>query len=315
MKPFIVVCDGMDKDVFSTLTQISEIDVHPEPKNSQDTIKELLPKASALIIRSATNVTAETLEAAPNLKLVIRAGEGTDNIDKKACEAKGVKVANTPGANNNSAAEHAIALMMTVLRNTSAADKTMKSGGWDKNKFTGVELSNKKIGIVGFGRIGQIVAKRLQGFEPEVLFFDPFMEKSELPYANKAADLKEVFSTCDIITLHTPLMEKTKGMVNAELLDLMPKHSILVNASRGGIVDEQALLATLKAGKIRGAGFDVFATEPLEENSPLRTLENIVLTPHLGASTEEAQLRVGEMAVNQIKEFFLNNNLLNEVRS
>lgn len=305
----------MDKEVFETLTSISEFDVHPEPKNSQDTINELLPKASALIIRSATTVTAETLEKAPNLKLVIRAGEGTDNIDKKACEAKGVKVANTPGANNNSAAEHAVALMMTVLRHTAAADKTMKSGGWDKNKYTGIELSNKKVGIVGFGRIGQIVAKRLQGFEPEVLFFDPFIEKSDLPYAKKAADLKEVFSTCDIITLHTPLMDKTKGMVNAELLNSMPSHSVLINASRGGIVDENALLDVLKNKKIRAAGFDVFATEPLEENSPLRSLENLVLTPHLGASTEEAQLRVGEMAVHQIKEFFLNSNLLNEVKA
>lgn len=315
MKPFIVVCDGMDKEVFSTLTSNTEFDVHPEPKNSQDTIKELLPKAHALIIRSATKVTAETLELASNLKLVIRAGEGTDNIDKKACEAKGVKVANTPGANNNSAAEHAIALMMTVLRKTAAADKTMKSGGWDKSKYTGVELSEKKIGIVGFGRIGQIVAKRLQGFEPKVLFFDPFIEKSELPYVTKATDLKELFSSCDIVTLHTPLMEKTKGLVNSELLNAMPSHSILVNASRGGIVDEEALLQVLKEGKIRAAGFDVFATEPLAEDSPLRQLENIVLTPHLGASTEEAQLRVGEMAVHQINEFFLNQNLLNEVKA
>ncbi len=315
MKPFIVVCDGMDKKVFETLQAVGEFDVHPEPKNSQDTIKELLPKAHALVIRSATTITPETLEQAPNLKLVIRAGEGTDNIDKKACEAKGVKVANTPGANNNSAAEHAIALMMTVLRKTAAADATMKNGGWDKSKYTGVELSNKKVGIVGFGRIGQIVAKRLQGFEPEVLFFDPFVEKSELPYAKKAADLKEIFSTCDVITLHTPLMEKTKGMVNSELLNSMQSHAVIVNASRGGIVDEEALLQVLKDKKVRAAGFDVFATEPLQENSELRKLDNLVLTPHLGASTEEAQLRVGEMAVSQLKEFFLNDNLLNEVKA
>ncbi|MCF8058669.1 MAG: hydroxyacid dehydrogenase [Bacteriovoracaceae bacterium] len=315
MKPFILVCDGMDKEVFQSLQAITDLEIHPEPKNSQDSIKELLPKAHALVIRSATTVTPELLEMAPNLKLVIRAGEGTDNIDKVACASKGVKVANTPGANNNSAAEHAIALMMTVLRNTAAADKTMKSGGWDKNKYTGIELSNKKVGIVGFGRIGQIVCKRLQGFEPQVLFFDPFIEKSEFSYAKKAKDLKEIFSTCDIITLHTPLMDKTKGMVNKELLESMPSHSILINASRGGIVDEAALLDVLKSGKIRAAGFDVFATEPLEENSELRKLENIVLTPHLGASTEEAQLRVGEMAVNQLKEFFLNDNLLNEVKA
>jgi D-3-phosphoglycerate dehydrogenase len=315
MQPHIVVCDGMDKSIFEGLMNMSEFNVHPEPKNSQDTIASLLPTASALIIRSATKVNADLLEKAPHLKLVIRAGEGTDNIDKAACAAKGVKVANTPGANNNSAAEHAIALMMTVLRKTAEANATMKNGGWDKSKYTGVELANKKVGVVGFGRIGQIVAKRLSGFEPDLLFFDPFVEKSDLPYARKAKDLNEIFSTCDVITLHTPLMEQTKGMVNAELLNLMQPHAVLVNASRGGIVNEEALLQVLKDKKIRAAGFDVFATEPLEENSPLRSLENITLTPHLGASTEEAQLRVGEMAVHQTKEFFVNNNLLNEVRA
>ncbi|MAF76541.1 MAG: 3-phosphoglycerate dehydrogenase, partial [Halobacteriovoraceae bacterium] len=310
MKPFILVCDGMDKDVFSNLQSISEFEVHPEPKNSQETIAELLPKATALVIRSATTVTAETLEKAPHLKLVIRAGEGTDNIDKKACEAKGVKVENTPGANNNSAAEHAIALMMTTLRHTANATATMKNGGWDKSKFTGLELTNKKVGIVGFGQIGQIVAKRISGFEPEVLFFDPTVEKSDLPYATKVNDLKELFSTADVITLHTPLMDQTRGMVNAELLGLMKPKAVLINASRGGIVDEKALYDTLSEKKIYAAGFDVFATEPLEEDSPLRKLENIVLTPHLGAGTEEAQLRVGQMAVHQLKEFFLNNTVL-----
>ncbi|MBC98757.1 MAG: 3-phosphoglycerate dehydrogenase [Halobacteriovoraceae bacterium] len=315
MKPFILVCDGMDKDVFSNLQSISEFEVHPEPKNSQETIAELLPKATALVIRSATTVTAETLEKAPHLKLVIRAGEGTDNIDKKACEAKGVKVENTPGANNNSAAEHAVALMMTTLRHTAAANMTMKNGGWDKSKYTGLELTNKKVGIVGFGRIGQIVAKRIQGFEPEVLFFDPFIEKSELPYAKKAKDLNEIFSTCDVITLHTPLMDKTKGMINSELLNLMKNKAVLVNASRGGIVDEAALEAVLKDKKIYAAGFDVFATEPLPEYSSLRKLDNLVLTPHLGAGTEEAQLRVGKMAVDQLQEFFINNNVVNEVKA
>ena len=315
MKPFILVCDGMDKGVFNELCQIDSFDVHPKAKNTQEEIKELLPKANALIIRSATKVTKELLELAPNLKYVIRAGEGTDNIDKVACGEKGVKVSNTPGANNNSAAEHAIALMMTTLRNTATAHKKMTEGGWDKSLYTGLELANKKVGIVGFGRIGQIVAKRIAGFEPQVLFFDPFLEKSDIPYATKAANLEEVFKTCDIVTLHTPLMDATRNMVNADLLNLMQPNSILINASRGGIVDEEALFDLLSNKKIRGAGFDVFATEPLEENSKLRSLDNLVTTPHLGASTEEAQLRVGQMAVNQISEFFNNNNLLNEVKA
>ena len=315
MKPLIVVCDGMDKTVFESLQAVKEFEVHPSAKLTQDEIKELLPKASALVIRSATKVTKEYLELAPNLKYVIRAGAGTDNIDKLACQERGVKVSNTPGANNNSAAEHAIALMMTVLRKTASASATMKNGGWDKSKFTGNELTGKKVGIVGFGQIGKIVAKRIAGFDPEVLFFDPSCESSDMPYCKKAESVEQVFSQCDIITLHTPLMDATRGMVNAELLSKMQSHAILINASRGGICDEQAVYNTLKEGKIRGAGFDVFATEPLPQDSNLRELDNIVLTPHLGAATQEAQLRVGEMAVNQLVEFFNNDNLLNEVRA
>tara|TARA_R110000868_G_scaffold220597_1_gene471925 strand:- start:591 stop:1538 length:948 start_codon:yes stop_codon:yes gene_type:complete len=315
MKPFIIVPDGFDKNLFKQLQSNSNLEVHPESKVDQTKLKELLPKASGLVIRSATTITPELLELAPNLKLVIRAGEGTDNIDKKACAAKGVKVANTPGANNNSAAEHAIALMMTVLRKTAEADASMKRGEWEKSKFTGVELADKKIGIIGFGRIGQIVAKRLAGFDPEITFFDPMVEKCDIPYAKKETDLKKIFSSCDIISIHVPLMPATKGMISRELLEAMPAHAILINAARGGLVDEEALADILKNNKIRGAGFDVFATEPLDANNKLKDLGNLVMTPHLGASTEEAQVRVGQMAVHQLNEFFVNNNLLNEVKA
>lgn len=314
MKPFIVVPDGFDKSLFEELKKNSNLEVHPTSKISQEELKTLLPKVNGLIIRSATTVNAELLELAPNLKIVIRAGEGTDNIDKNLCAQKGVKVANTPGANNNSAAEQAVALMMSCLRNTPFANKTMHEGKWEKNALTGLELWKKKVGIVGFGRIGQIVAKRISGFEPEVLFFDPVMEKSDLPNTRKVADLKEIFSTCDIVTIHTPLLPQTKGMVTGELLNLMKKDAILINAARGGIVDEEALYTLLKDKKIRGAGFDVFATEPLPADSKLIELDNLIMSPHVGASTEEAQFRVGEMAVHQINEFFVNNNLLNEVK-
>lgn len=314
MKPFIVVSDGFDKNQFAALCDVAEFEIYPERKISQDTLRELLPKINGLIIRSATTMNQELIDQAPNLKLIIRAGEGTDNIDKTYCAERGIKVANTPGANNNSAAEHAIALMMTVLRKTAWANKSMSEGKWEKALFAGNELANKKVGIVGFGRIGQIVAKRLAGFDPEVLFFDPFIEKSQLPYANKAKDLAEIFETCEIITLHTPLMDATKGMVNRSLLESMREDAILVNASRGGIVDEEALYDILKNKKIRAAGFDVFATEPLPADNSLKDLDNLVMTPHLGASTDEAQIRVGAMAVEQMKEFFINDNLLNEVR-
>ncbi len=315
MKPFIIIPDGFDKSLFQQLKNNSAFEVHPDSKVDQDRLRELLPKANGLVIRSATTITPELLALAPNLKLVIRAGEGTDNIDKKACAAHNVKVANTPGANNNSAAEHAIALMMTVLRHTAQADASMKNGQWEKSKFTGMELSNKKIGIIGFGRIGKIVAKRLAGFEPEIHFYDPSIEKCDLPYAKQENDLAAIFRECDIITIHIPFSEKNKGLVDRSMLESMQPHAILVNAARGGIVDEEALVDVLKNNKIRGAGFDVFASEPLPENNTLKTLPNLVMTPHLGASTEEAQVRVGQMAIDQLEEFFVKNNLLNEVKA
>ncbi len=315
MKPFILVCDGMDQLEFERLQANSNFEVHPNKKNSQDEIRSLLPKVNALVIRSSTNPDKDFIDQAPNLKYIIRAGEGTDNIDKAYCATKGIKVSNTPGANNNSAAEHAIALMMTVLRNTALAHKSMTESRWDKSLYTGLELANKKVGIVGFGRIGQIVAKRLQGFEPDILFFDPFIEKSDIPNSNKATDLNQIFKECDVITIHTPLMDQTKDMINADLMGLMKPSAILVNAARGKIVNEDDLYKILKEKKIRGAGFDVFATEPLPNDSKLRSLDNIILTPHLGASTEEAQVRVGKMSVDQLSEFFENNNLVNEVRA
>lgn len=315
MKPFIVTADGFDPQLFKELCSIDQFDVHPERKVTQEKLEELLPSIHGLVIRSATKVTPELLEKAPQLKYVIRAGEGTDNIDKKSCQQKGVSVSNTPGANNNSAAEHAIALMMSVLRYTPQAHMKLSQGGWDKNLYTGNEISGKTIGLVGFGRIGQIVAKRLAGFDPKVYFYDPFVDSCDLPYCQKQTDLKKLFSESDIISIHTPLMDATKGLIDRELLNSMKESAILVNASRGGIVDEQALYDVLKQEKIRGAGFDVFATEPLEKDSPLREIENLVLTPHLGAATHEAQFRVGEMVVQQLREFFLNNNLLNEVKA
>jgi D-3-phosphoglycerate dehydrogenase len=314
-KPFIVFSDGSDKEVFDKISQNAQLEVHPKPKVTQDELKGLLSKVSGLVIRSATKVNKELIDAAPNLKYVVRAGEGTDNIDKAYCKEKGIKVSNTPGANNNSAAEHAIALMLTVLRKTAAADASMKKGEWNKDAFTGNELSNKTIGVMGFGRIGQIVAKRLSGFEPEILFFDPLVHESQVKYATKVNTLEELFSRSDIISIHTPLIDATKGVVNAGLLGKMKPNAILVNAARGKIVNENDLFEALQTKKIRGAGFDVFANEPLEAESKLRQLDNIVLTPHLGGSTEEAQFRVGEMAAHQIVEFFVNNNLLNEVKA
>lgn len=315
MKPFILVCDGMDQNVFESLQGISEFEVFSKKKCTQEEIKELLPKVNGMVIRSATKPNKEMMDAAPNLKYIIRAGEGTDNIDKAYAAEKGIKVSNTPGANNNSAAEHAIALMMSTLRRTPWAHQSMKENRWDKSLFTGLELTNKKVGIMGFGRIGQIVAKRLQGFEVDITYFDPMVTSTDIPNCTRTESLEELFSENDIVTIHTPLLDATKNSVNYNLLSKMQPNAILINCARGGIVVEEDLLKALQEKRFRAAGFDVFATEPLPEDSALRGLNNLIMTPHLGASTEEAQVRVGEMSVTQLKEFFMNNNLLNEVKA
>ncbi|MCY4644366.1 MAG: hydroxyacid dehydrogenase [Bacteriovoracales bacterium] len=313
MKPFVVITDGMDARAFSGIKEDSLFEVHPKSPLTPKELKELLPRANALVIRSATKIDRELIDSAPRLKYIIRAGEGTDHIDKLYCKEKGIAVSNTPGANNNSAAEHALALMMSALRSIPQAHGSMKAYKWEKSRFTGLELWKKRVGIVGFGRIGQIVAKRLRGFETDTLFYDPFVTESPLDFCQKAKTLEEIFSTCDVVTLHTPLMEKTKNMVTASLLGLMGRNAILVNASRGKIVNEDDLYACLKEGRLRAAAFDVFAVEPLPKDSKLMGLDNFIMTPHLGAGTEEAQRRVGQMSVMQLREFFQNDKLLNEV--
>jgi len=316
MKKFnIVSADGLDPNIFQKLKNNPNFSTPDKAKLNDKELEAFLPEVEGLIIRSKTKPNKSFIDRCPNLKYIIRAGEGTDNIDKWYCQTKGIKVSNTPGANNNSAAEHALALTLTTLRHTANAHKSMIAGNWDKSKFLGNELTNKTIGIVGFGRIGQLYAKRVQGFDPEILFFDPNTKTTTIPNTKRVETLEEIFKKSDIVTIHVPLNDHTRGLVNKSLLNLMPAHAILINAARGGIVNEKDLYKALKENKIRGAGLDVFETEPLAVADPLRSLDNTILTPHLGGSTVEAQYRVGEMALNQIKEFFLNNSTVNEVRS
>ncbi len=311
MKPFVIVCDGMDNGLFDKLCSSSDFNVHKANKVKRDELIKIISSAHALIIRSATIVDDELLKHAKELKYIIRAGEGTDNIDKDICKKRDIKISNTPGANSNSAAEHAIALMFTIMRKTAFAHNTMTKGGWDKSKFTGVELANKTVGIMGFGKIGKTVAKRLSGFDTKILFYDPVVKEDKA--ATKVSELSLLFKQSDIITIHAPCIEQTQNAVDAEILSNMKETAFLINASRGGIVDEQALYKALKQNKIAGAALDVYGREPLDKNSALRELPNLVLTPHLGAATYDAQLRVGEMAILQLREFFINNNLINEV--
>lgn len=314
MKSLVLVADGMDSAVFKKLSETPELNVHPDPKPNPKQILDLLPEVEGLVIRSRTTCDTEFLDRAAKLKLIIRAGEGTDNIDKNFCAERGIKVANTPGANGPSAAEHAIALMFTVLRQTAQAHQSIIDGKWEKSQFTGLELAQKTLGLVGFGRVARHVAKKLSGFDLNVLFYDPFVTEKTIGQAKKVEELSELFQKSDIISLHLPLMPKTENLINKDLMSQMKPTSILINAARGKVMVEDDLYDILKNNKIRGAGLDVFQKEPLPLSTPLRTLKNVVLTPHLGASTAEAQLRVGEMVLNQIQQYFIHGNLMNEVK-
>lgn len=314
-KPFIVIADGFDSTLFKKLQENNSLEVHPAPKVTQEQLKELLPKVNGLVIRSATKVTKEIVDQALNLQYVIRAGEGTDNIDKLYCQEKGIKVSNTPGANSNSAAEHTIALMMTLMRNTAWANESMNLGHWEKSAYTGIELWQKTIGFIGFGSIGQIVAKRLSGFEIKVKYFTRHEKNHGLSYASWTPDMDEVFKDSDIVTLHIPKNATTANLITKKQLSLMKKDALLINCARGGVVNEDDLYDILKEKKIKGAALDVFSQEPLSPDSKLLKLDNLIKTPHLGASTKEAQVRVGQMCVHQLEEFFLHNHLLNEVKA
>ena len=312
-KPFIIVSDGMDKNIFSDLCAESAFDVHPESQVDGRQLEKLIPKTSAIIIRSKTEITANLLEKALYLKYIIRAGEGTDNIDKLACKQKGIAISNTPGANTHSAAEHAISLMFALLRHIPKAHESMAQGNWDKSLFVGQELACKKIGFVGFGRVGSLVAKKLIGFGPTILFFDPYVDKTPIENARAVDSLIDIFEQSDIISIHLPLVAKTKGIIQDKHIRSMKQTALLINTSRGEVIDEDALCQALVDHAFAGSGLDVFSEEPLASTSALRTLDNVVLTPHLGASTIEAQRRTAMMALDSLRAFFLDNNHINKV--
>jgi D-3-phosphoglycerate dehydrogenase / 2-oxoglutarate reductase len=255
----------------------------------------------AIITRSRTQVDAGLIQAAKNIKVIGRGGVGVDNIDIDAASRKGILVLNAPESNNVSAAELAIALMMAAARGIGRSDKQIRNGTWDR-KFLGRELKGATLGIVGLGRIGTLVTKRVQGLGMKVLAYDPYLSK------NRAEDLKvelydnlkQMLVKCDFLTVHTPLTEETFGMIGRDELACLPSHAVVVNAARGGIIQEDALADALKANKIFAAGLDVFVGEPPKTDHPLLSLDNIVLTAHLGANTEEAQARVGAEILDRV---------------
>jgi D-3-phosphoglycerate dehydrogenase len=288
-----------------------EVDVKTGMKPEE--LKACIGEYHGLVIRSATKVTAEIVDAAVNLKVIGRAGSGLDNVDKIAASKKGIVVMNTPGGNTITTAEHSIAMLFSVARLIPQATASMKAGKWEKKKFMGVELFNKTLGILGLGNIGTQVAKRAQGLEMNVIAYDPFLSEDKAGTLGiRKVSLDELFALSDFITIHTPMTPETKGIVNSETITKMKDGVRIINCARGGIVNEQDLYEALKSGKVAGAALDVFEKEPPVDN-PLLTLDSVICTPHLGASTEEAQENVALAVAEQIVDYLASGTIRNAV--
>ncbi len=260
-----------------------------------------VPEADALLVRSATTVDAEVLAAAPKLKIVARAGVGLDNVDVDAATERGVLVVNAPTSNIHSAAEHALALLLSASRQIPAADATLRERTWKRSKFSGTEIFGKTVGIVGLGRIGQLVASRIEAFGTHVIAYDPYVSPARAAQLGiELLPLDELLARADFISVHLPKTPETAGLIDKEALAKTKPGVIIVNAARGGLVDEAALAEAISSGHVRAAGLDVFSTEPCTD-SPLFELPQVVVTPHLGASTEEAQDRAGTDVAESVR--------------
>lgn len=290
-RPVVLIADKLAQSTVDALGDSVEVRWVDGPNRPE--LLKAVADADALLVRSATTVDAEVFEAAPKLQIVGRAGVGLDNVDIETATARGVMVANAPTSNIHSACEHAISLLLSTARQIPAADKTLRDGEWKRSSFKGVEVLGKTIGIVGFGHIGQLFAQRLAAFETEIIAYDPYANPARAAQLGvELVELEELMGRADFVTIHLPKTKETAGMFNAELLGKAKKGQIIINAARGGLVDEQALADAIKSGHIRGAGFDVYDSEPCTD-SPLFELDEVVVTPHLGASTVEAQDRAG----------------------
>jgi len=309
----VLISDSLSKEAIDILQKEKEFKVDVNTKLTPDELKKVIKDYDALLVRSATKVTADIINAADKLKIVGRAGVGLDNVDIAAASKKGIIVVNTPGGNTMSTAEHTFSMMMALSRSIPQADLSMKKGEWERKKFMGVELYGKTLGIVGLGRIGTEVAKRAIAFGMTVMAYDPYLsaEKAkDLGIEN--VDLKTLFTKSDYITVHTPLTDETRHMISDKEFAIMKKGVRVMNCARGGIIDEDALVKAIESGKVAGAAFDVYEKEP-PKGSKLVGLDKVVLTPHLGASTEEAQTNVAIEVANTVRDALLNRGVRNAV--
>lgn len=302
----VLVTDKLAEEGLELLRAEPGLEVVVNTKLDPKALREALKEADGIVIRSGTQLTAEVLQDQARLKVIVRAGVGVDNIDVPAATRQGIVVMNTPGGNTVSTAEHTMALMLSLSRNVAKANDSLKAGRWDRNKFTGTQLGGKTLGIVGLGRVGLAVAKRAQGFDMKVIGFDPFLsaERAAELGIESVSPLDDLWGRCDYITLHTPLSAETRNLIGPNELAKMKPNVRIINCARGGLIDEAALAEALSAGKIAGAAVDAFDPEPPPADNPLVTHPQVLVTPHLGASTEEAQISVAVEAARLLSDYF-----------
>ena len=310
----VLVSDSLAEQGVTLLEQSPGIEVVNKPGLSPAELLELIPEMDGLIIRSNTKVTAEVFAAADKLSIVGRAGIGVDNIDVKAATENGVVVVNTPEGNNITTAEHAIALMVSLARHIPQATASMKAGKWEKKKFQGMELYNRTLGVLGAGNIGRFVVSRAKGLGMKVIVHDPYLTAEAAARLEvERVSLEEMMSRADVVTVHVPKTKETTGILGKAEFALAKPGLIVINAARGGIVDEEALLEALNSGQVGAAGLDVFVTEPPPEDHPLVAHANVICTPHLGASTEQAQINVAIAVAEQLRDYLLEGEVRNSL--
>ncbi len=308
--PRVLIADKLSPAALAIFKERG-VDADAKPGLSKDELLKIIGDYDGLAIRSATKVTAEVLRAAKKMKVIGRAGIGVDNVDIPAATAAGIIVMNTPFGNSITTAEHAIALMMALARDIPAANASTHAGKWEKNRFLGVELSGKTLGLIGCGNIGSIVADRAKGLKMRIAAYDPYLSPERAADLGlEKLELDELFARADFISLHTPLTAETKNIISAASIAKMKKGARLINCARGGLVDEAAVKAALDSGQLAGAAFDVFVEEPANAN-PLFGNERVVATPHLGASTTEAQENVALQVAEQISDYLLSGAVTN----
>jgi D-3-phosphoglycerate dehydrogenase len=298
----ILVADALSPDAFSELESITDFDVTLKTGMDEEVLIETIPEFHSIVVRGATKVTRNVINAASNLELIIRAGIGLDNVDLEAAHEKGIKVANTPAATTYSVAEHTFGLMLAAVRNHGKANLSMKAHKWEKKAFSGTELYEKTLGIVGGGRIGLDVGRRALCFGMKVIVCDVINVETDLEINQVCLD--DILSQSDILSFHLPLTPETKHMISEAEFDKMKDGVVIVNAARGGIVDEAALLKALESNKVRAAALDVYEKEP-PEDFDLVDHPNVIAMPHIGAAAKEGQKRAGFEVVSILKENFL----------